>query len=42
MITGPTREAVLAKLHELLALGGVMIQEPELADGQWTAVCEKT
>lgn len=42
VITGPTREAVLAKLHELLALGGVMIQEPELADGQWTAVCEKT
>jgi class 3 adenylate cyclase len=42
VITGPTLEAVQLKLQDLLERGAVLIQEAELADGVWTAVCEKT
>jgi class 3 adenylate cyclase len=42
VITGPTLEAVQLKLHDLLERGAVLVQEAELADGVWTAVCEKT
>jgi len=41
MITGKTREAVELKLRDLIERGARLVQEPELADGVWTAVCEK-
>jgi hypothetical protein len=41
MITGKTREAVELKLRDLVDRGARLVQEPELADGVWTAVCEK-
>ncbi len=41
-ISGPTREAVMARVEDLLGRGAVLIREAELADGVWTAVCEKT
>jgi class 3 adenylate cyclase len=42
VITGPTLEAVRLKLQDLLERGAVLVQDAELADGVWTAVCEKT
>jgi len=42
VITGPTVEAVRLKLRDLLERGAVLVQDAELADGVWTAVCEKT
>jgi hypothetical protein len=42
VITGPTREAVALKVQDLLERGAVLVQDAELADGVWTAVCEKT
>jgi len=42
VITGPTVEAVRLKLQDLLERGAVLVQDAELADGVWTAVCEKT
>ncbi|MFL6566628.1 MAG: hypothetical protein ACJ8G5_16940 [Burkholderiales bacterium] len=42
VITGPTIEAVRLKLQDLLARGAVLVRDAELADGVWTAVCEKT
>lgn len=42
VITGPTLEAVQLKLQDLLERGAVLVQEAELAEGIWTAVCEKT
>ena len=30
------------KVRELLEMGATLVQEAELADGVWTAVCEKT
>jgi class 3 adenylate cyclase len=41
-ISGPTREAVMAKVQDLLERGAVLIREAEFDDGVWTAVCEKT
>jgi class 3 adenylate cyclase len=41
-VSGPTREAVMAKVQDLVERGAVLIRDPELADGVWTAVCEKT
>jgi len=40
IISGPTREAVEAKLRELLQYGARLDQELECVDGVWTAVCE--
>jgi class 3 adenylate cyclase len=40
LITGRTREAVELKLRDLVERGARLVQEPELADGVWTAVCE--
>jgi hypothetical protein len=40
IITGPTRESVQVKLNDLIDRGRTLVQEPELADGVWTAVCE--
>jgi hypothetical protein len=42
IISAPTREAVDVKVRELLGMGAKLVQEAELADGLWTAVCEKT
>ncbi|MGH8739420.1 MAG: hypothetical protein ACREUN_00840 [Burkholderiales bacterium] len=42
LVSGPTREAVMAKVQDLLERGAVLVQEAELDDGVWTAVCEKT
>lgn len=42
VITGPTIEAVRLKLQDLLERGATLVQDAELADGVWTAVCEKT
>jgi len=42
VITGPTIEAVPLKLQDLLERGATLVQDAELADGVWTAVCEKT
>ena len=41
VITGATREAVALKLQDLVNLGSVVVQEPEIVDGVWTAVCER-
>ncbi len=40
MITGPTFEAVAAKLDELAPLGYKPVRDIEAAGGVWTAVCE--
>ena len=42
MISGPTREAVETKVKELQEYGARLVQEIELVDGVWTAVCEKS
>ncbi|SRR6266581_1296743 len=42
MISGPTREAVEMKVRELQEYGAKLVQEIELVDGVWTAVCEKS
>ena len=40
IISGPTREAVEAKVLELLQYGARLDQDVECVDGVWTAVCE--
>jgi class 3 adenylate cyclase len=42
VVTGPTLEAVRLKVQDLLDRGAVLVRDAELADGVWTAVCEKT
>jgi class 3 adenylate cyclase len=42
VITGPTLEAVRLKLQDLMDRGAVLVQDAELDEGIWTAVCEKT
>lgn len=42
IVSGPTREAVQLKVQDLIERGAVLMQEAELHDGVWTAVCEKT
>lgn len=42
IVTAPTREAVDLKVRDLVERGASLVQEPELADGMWTAVCEQT
>jgi class 3 adenylate cyclase len=42
VVSGPTIEAVQLKVQDLIERGAVLVQEAELADGVWTAVCEKT
>ncbi len=41
IVSGPTREAVEAKVRELQQFGASMVQEIECVDGVWTAVCER-
>jgi class 3 adenylate cyclase len=40
MVTGPTREAVAAKVDQLKQYGAVLIGNIEQAGGKWTALCE--
>jgi class 3 adenylate cyclase len=40
IVTGPAREAVLAKVEELVQFGSVLVGDVECADGVWTAVCD--
>ncbi len=40
IVTGPTHEAVAAKLHELAEFGYKPIRDIEAAGGVWTVVCE--
>ncbi len=40
IVSGPTREAVDAKVRELLQYGARLERELECIDGVWTAVCE--
>jgi class 3 adenylate cyclase len=40
IVTGPTREAVLAKVDELVQFGAVLTGEVECTGGVWTAVCD--
>jgi hypothetical protein len=40
VVSGPTREAVEAKVRELLDFGARLEQDLECIDGVWTAVCE--
>jgi class 3 adenylate cyclase len=40
VVCGPTREAVEAKVRELLQYGERLEQDVECIDGVWTAVCE--
>ena len=40
LVSAPTREAVEAKVRELLQYGARLDQEIECIDGVWTAVCE--
>jgi class 3 adenylate cyclase len=41
VVTAPTREAVDLKVRDLVERGASLVQEAELADGMWTAVCEQ-
>jgi class 3 adenylate cyclase len=41
IVSGPTREAVDVIVKELQETGAVVVQQAELADGIWRAVCEK-
>jgi class 3 adenylate cyclase len=40
IVTGPTRQAVRAKVDELVELGARLVGEIEQADEGWTAVCD--
>lgn len=40
IVTGPTREAVAAKVEEMVAFGAISVGGVECLNGTWTAVCE--
>jgi len=40
IITGPTREAVAAKVDEQVRFGAVLVSAIQLQNGVWTAVCD--
>lgn len=42
IVTGPTREAVAAKVDELSQFGYKLVHDIEQAGGVWTAVCESS
>ena len=42
IVCAPTREAVDVAVHDLIEKGAVLVQGPDLEDGVWTAVCERT
>jgi len=41
IISGPTRESVETKVRELLEYGARLVEDIDVVDGTWTAVCEK-
>jgi adenylate/guanylate cyclase family protein len=40
VITGPSRQAVAAKVADLVSFGAKLVGEIEEIDGRWTAVCD--
>ncbi len=40
IVTGPTREAVSAKVDELVQFGAILVNDIQSANGVWIAVCE--
>jgi len=40
IVTGPSREAVSAKVEQLINMGAILIGDIESIGGKWTAVCE--
>jgi class 3 adenylate cyclase len=40
IVTGPSREAVAAKVDELVRFGAVLVGAIQLQNGVWTAVCD--
>src|SRR5882724_3516593 len=40
IVTGPTREAVSAKVEELVQFGAILVRDIQSANGVWIAVCE--
>jgi len=40
IVTGPARDAVLAKVDELVQFGSVLVGDVECTEGVWTAVCD--
>lgn len=40
IVTGPSREAVAAKVEDLVRQGAVQVGEIEFTDGAWSAVCD--
>jgi class 3 adenylate cyclase len=40
IVTGPTREAVSAKVEELVHFGATLVSDVTLTHGAWTAVCQ--
>jgi hypothetical protein len=40
IITGPSREAVIAKMDELIRFGAVPVGQVHEANGTWTAICD--
>lgn len=40
IVTGPSREAVSAKIEELAQFGAVLVGDVEYTGGVWTAVCD--
>ncbi len=40
IVTGPSREAVSAKVEQLRNMGAILIGDIEFIGGKWTAVCE--
>jgi hypothetical protein len=42
VVSGATREAVEAKVRDLMQFGASLVQEVECVDGVWTAVCERS
>ena len=39
-VTGPTREAVSAKVEELVQFGAILVRDIQSANGVWIAICE--
>ncbi len=40
IVTGPTREAVSAKVEELVQFGAILVRDIQSANGVWIAICE--
>jgi hypothetical protein len=40
VVTGPSRQAVAAKVADLVSFGAKLVGEIEEIDGRWTAVCD--